>query len=142
MLGFHDLGDFMARIAPMVEADSFVWVVHMRSAGRSFVVPESEIGMSGVSLAVCYAREEDFPAKLLGRVHSDPSTFAHELLHLFGASDKYGVPLSSFPKGSVTRHEIMRLDEDRISQLRVDSLTASELGWPRETKPPDSTDEC
>ena len=54
---------------------------------------------------------------------------AHEVLHLFGASDKYGVPLDSFRSGQVTHRDIMRMDARRLERLRVDPLTASEVGW-------------
>ena len=128
-MGFRDVADLAGSVASRMDADAVVWLIHPRSVGRSFVVPESDTGMIGVSLAICYAREDDFPGPLAGLPFADPSTFAHEILHLFGATDKYGVPLSSFPKGSVTRAEIMRLDESKLSRLRVDPMTAKEIGW-------------
>jgi hypothetical protein len=68
----------------------------------------------------------------------------HEFLHLFGASDKYGTPLATFPRQSVTSRDIMRLDHDRLSRLRIDALTAREIGWisspmPRKENRPAST---
>jgi hypothetical protein len=129
VLGFHDIGDLAANVAGRLGADSIVWFIHPRSTGRSFVVPEKDTGMQGVSLAICYAREDDLPGPLLGSPFADPSTFAHEALHLFGASDKYGVPLSHFPKGSVTGRDMMRLDDERLSRLRIDPATAAEIGW-------------
>lgn len=138
-LGFRDVADLVERTASTCAADVLVWVIHVRSAGRSFVVPESETGMRGVSLAVCYAREDDFPGRLLGAPYSDPATFAHELLHLFGASDKYGVPLSGFPKGEVTGRDVMRLEVETLSRLRIDPATAREIGWPDNAKPPAAT---
>ncbi len=138
-LGFRGLADFASQLVSRVEADALVWVVHVRAAGRSFVISDREVGIPGVSLAICFAREDDFPSRLRGPVQPDPATFAHELLHLFGATDKYGAPISSFPAGSVTRREIMRLDVERLSQLRIDPLTAREIGWPEHAKPPAST---
>lgn len=128
-LGFRDVADLAGSVARRIDADTVVWLIHPRSSGRSFVVPESDTGMRGVSLAICYAREDDFPGPLIGPPYADPSTFAHEVLHLFGASDKYGTPLSSFPKGSVTHSDIMRLDVSKLSKLRIDPMTASEIGW-------------
>ena len=56
---------------------------------------------------------------------------AHELLHTVGATDKYAVPLRSFPPRSVTHREVMRLDETSLLRLRIDPLTAEEIGWLR-----------
>ncbi len=123
------MAELADRVGRRLRADSPVWLIHPRSAGRSFVVPESETGMIGVNLAICYARETEFPERLVGAPFPDPSTFAHELLHLFGASDKYGRPLSSFPKGSVTNRDIMRLEVETLSKLRIDPATAREIGW-------------
>jgi len=85
--------------------------------------------VAGVSLAVCYARDENFPEPLDGPPFTDPVTIVHEVLHLFGASDKYGVPLRSFAPKSVTNREVMRLDENSLIRLRIDPLTAREIGW-------------
>jgi hypothetical protein len=128
-LGFRDVADLAAQVASRVQSDAIVWLIHPRAAGRSFVVPERETGMRGVSLAICYAREDDFPGPLIGPPYADPATFAHEVLHLFGATDKYGVPLSRFPEGTVTGRDIMRMDVENLSRLRVDSATAREIGW-------------
>lgn len=135
-LGFRDVADLVAKTVVAAPVDGLVWVIHVRSTGRSFVVPECDTGMRGVSLAICYAREDDFPGRLVGPPFSDPVTFAHELLHLFGASDKYGVPLASFPKGEVTRLDVMRLEIENLSRLRIDPATAFEIGWPRDVKSP------
>jgi hypothetical protein len=128
-LGFRDTVDLSDRVCSSLRCDALVWLVHPRSAGRSFVVPEVDTGLSGVSLAACFAREDDFPGPLIGPPSADPATFAHELLHLFGASDKYGVPLSAFPAGTVTDRDVMRMEFDRLKQLRIDGATATEIGW-------------
>ena len=60
---------------------------------------------------------------------TDPVTIVHEVLHLFGASDKYGVPLRSFAPGSVTNRDVMRLDETSLLRVQIDPLTAREIGW-------------
>jgi len=129
VLGFHDIGDLARQIADRLQADAVVWFIHPRSVGRSFVVPERDTGMQGINLAICYAREDDLPGPLVGSPFPDPVTFAHEALHLFGASDKYGISLSRFSKGSVTQRDIMRLDQERLPGLRIDPATASEIGW-------------
>ena len=56
-------------------------------------------------------------------------TVAHEFLHLFGATDKYNVSLDAFPRGTVTDRDIMRLTSERLSRLRIDLGTATEVGW-------------
>ncbi len=128
-LSFRDAVAWMAQINPRVEADARVWLLHPRRAGRSLAVPLDETELSGVSLAVCYARETNFPEPLTGSPWADPVTIVHELLHLFGATDKYGVPLRSFPPRSVTVRDIMRLNESSLSRLRIDPRTAWEIGW-------------
>ncbi len=110
---------------------SRVWLLHPRRAGRSLAVPLDDTDLAGVSLAVCYAREANFPEPLTGPPFTDPVTVVHELLHLFGASDKYGVSLRSFPPGTVTSRDVMRLSESSLSRLRIDPATAREIGWGR-----------
>jgi hypothetical protein len=129
-LGFRDAEDWLASINPQIDVDAHVWLLHPRRAGRSMAVPLDQTELFGVSLAVCYAREANVPEPLSGPPFTDPVTIAHELMHLFGASDKYGVPLRSFPRETVSSRDIMRLSESRLSRLRVDRLTASEIGWP------------
>ena len=87
------------------------------------------IAQGATDYAVSYAREANFPEPLRHPPYTDPVTIVHELLHLFGASDKYGVSLRSFPPKSVTTREIMRLDEPSLSRSRIDPLTAAEIGW-------------
>ena len=132
-LGFADGSDLASKVAAALRrdadgVDAIVWILHPRSEGHSFVIGPRE-APPGAALAVCYAREGDFPRPLAGRPFPDPATFVHELLHLFGASDKYNVPLGSFPAGSVTGLDIMRMDVESLSRLRVDPLTAREIGW-------------
>jgi hypothetical protein len=101
-----------------------------RASGQSVAILEEISGIPGVHLAVCYAQEADFAGPLAGPPYLDPVSLVHELLHLFGASDKYGVPLEDFPAGWVTSRDVMRLDEERLGRLRIDRLTAREVGWP------------
>jgi hypothetical protein len=129
-LGAVDAADLVERVAARVEADAVAWLVLIRRAGRSLAVPSGESGLPGVGFASCYAREESFPEPLEGAGRVDPTTVAHELLHLFGAADKYGVPLDAFPSGSLTDRDVMRLEHATLSRLRIDPATALELGWP------------
>lgn len=128
-LGFRDAVDWMAAIRARVQADAVVWLLHPRCAGRSLVVPLDQTELAGVSLAVCYAREASFPEPLSRLPFTDPVTVAHELLHLFGATDKYGRPLRRYPPRSVSSRDIMRLSETRLPRLRIDPITAQEIGW-------------
>jgi hypothetical protein len=128
-LGFMDVADWISQINGRIEADSVVWLFHVRQAGRSFAIPGDLSEIPGVGFAICYAREASFPEPLTGQSRIDPTTVAHELLHLFGASDKYGVALQSFPMGTVGGREIMRLNHDSLSRMTVGRLTAFEIGW-------------
>jgi hypothetical protein len=128
-LGFVDVVDLLGRINPRIDSDARVWLFHLRQSGRSLAIPAAESDVSGVGLVVCFSREASFPEPLVGAGRVDPTTVAHELLHLFGASDKYGVSLGSFAPGSVTSRDIMRLDHDSLYRMTIDPLTASEIGW-------------
>jgi hypothetical protein len=130
-LGFRDAADLVAAVNQRIDADAHVWLVHPLRAGRSLAVPLDHTELAGVSLAVCYAREASFPEPLTKPPYTDPATVAHELLHLFGATDKYGVPLRSFPAQTVTARDVMRLSQTSLSRLRIDPLTAEEIGWTR-----------
>jgi hypothetical protein len=128
-LGFVDVVDLLGRINSRVEGDARVWLIHLRRSGRSLAIPASECDVSGVGLAICFAREASFPEPLPGAGRVDPTTVVHELLHLFGASDKYGVSLGSYPPGWVTSRDVMRLDHQSLSRMTIDPMTASEIGW-------------
>ena len=128
-LGFSDLGELIGSVDPLVDHDLTVWFVHLLREGRSRAVEADRFRFPGARLALCYARESSISSRLVGVPYVDPVTLAHELLHLFGASDKYGTPLRTFPADSVTSRDIMRLDRERLGQLRIDPLTAWEIGW-------------
>jgi hypothetical protein len=134
-LGFQDAVAMIAEVNPRLAGDTRVWLLHPRQAGHSLAVPLDDTPLAGVSLAVCFAREASFPEPLGTPPFTDPVTIVHELLHLFGATDKYAVPLRSFPPRSVTSHEIMRLDETSLLRVRIDPLTAEEIGWLTRERP-------
>jgi hypothetical protein len=128
-LGFRDAVDFVQEVAARLPGATPAWLLHLRLAGRSFAVPLDRTELDGVGLAFCHARQANFTEPLIRPPAPRAAVLAHEVLHLFGAQDKYGWPLSHFPPRSVTRRDVMRLDTERLSELRVDPLTAGELGW-------------
>ncbi|WP_435010128.1 hypothetical protein P12x_001357 [Tundrisphaera lichenicola] len=128
-LGFTDVVGLFREINPRIESDAKVWLFHLRRRGRSHAIPAAEGDISGVGLAICYSRESSFPEPLDGRGRVDPTTVAHELLHLFGATDKYGSSLSSYPTNAVGHRDVMRLSYDALGRMTIDSMTASEIGW-------------
>jgi len=128
-LGFRDATDMVEEIASRLPGARCAWFLHIRRGGRSLAIPHDLTALQGVCLAVCYAREASFTEPVVKVPGPDPVTFVHELLHLFGATDKYGVPLSVFPSAAVTAYDVMRLDRTRLARLRVDPLTAAEIGW-------------
>ncbi|MDG3004094.1 hypothetical protein [Paludisphaera mucosa] len=128
-LGFRDAVDFVQEVAARLPGATVAWLLHLRLAGRSYAVPLDRTELDGVSLAFCHARQANFTEPLIRPPVPRAGVLAHEVMHLFGAEDKYGWPLSRFPPGSVTRRDVMRLESERLSELRVDPLTAGELGW-------------
>ena len=129
-LGFTDASDLYSQINARLDVNESAWLIHPRQSGRSFALPHEISAWDGLSLANCYPAEANLPSQIYGEPRVDPITVVHELLHLFGATDKYGRSLTSFRQGTVTGNEVMRLDERRLSRLRIDPLTARELGWP------------
>jgi hypothetical protein len=135
-LGFSGIADLVERAGQRIEADWTVWLLHPRSEGRSHAIAADVTPLPGTILAVCYAREDNFRSRLRGAPAVDSVTVAHEILHLFGASDKYGASLASFPRGQVTGADIMVLDQRSLARMRVDPLTAYEVGWPSNEQRP------
>jgi hypothetical protein len=128
-LGFHDLADLVGEVDGRVDHDATVWMVFLMRSGRSSAIGSTDFLSPGVELILCYGREATASEPLVGLPFVDPVTLAHELMHNFGATDKYGTSLKEFPTGSVTERDIMRLDTERLGKLRVDPLTAMEIGW-------------
>lgn len=129
-LGFRDAVDFVQEVAARLPGATVAWLLHLRLAGRSYAVPLDRTDLEGVSLAFCHARQANFTEPLIRPPVPRAAVLAHEVLHLFGAQDKYGWPLSHFRPGGVTDRDVMRLESERLPDLRVDPLTATELGWP------------
>jgi hypothetical protein len=128
-LRFHGVAEWIDRIGSRIQPDATIWILHVRSAGRSHAIPELLTPLPGRHLAVCYARYADFPSPLIGPASVDSLTYAHEILHLFGATDKYKMPLSRFRHGTVSDRDIMRLSQPTLARSRIEGLTASEIGW-------------
>jgi hypothetical protein len=129
VLGFADLADLDHQLVDRLPCDGHAWLVHLRRAGRSFAIGVDRATLPGVPIAVCYAREASFSEPLRSPPFVDPVTLIHELLHLFGATDKYGIAFDRFPPGEVTSRDVMLLATNALSRLRVDPLTAREIGW-------------
>jgi hypothetical protein len=129
--GFRDAVDLVRTVEGHLATDAAVWLVHPLRCGVSRAFPHDREGaiLPGVSLAVCYVREAPFPEPLKGPATTDPVTVVHEMLHLFGATDKYGHALKSYAPRAVTGREVMRLSVTRLERLQVDPLTALEIGW-------------
>ncbi len=128
-LGCRDATDLVQRIAARLPGSRCAWFLHIRRGGRSLAIAHDITELQGVCLAVCYAREASFTEPVVKAPGPDPVTFVHEFLHLFGATDKYGVPLRAFPRATVTAGDVMRLDRTRLARLQIDPLTAAEIGW-------------
>jgi len=128
-LEFEGIADLALRLDRRLAGDRVVWLIFPKAAGRSHAIDAMATLLPGTAFAICYAAYADFPAPLNGPPVPSSTTLAHELMHLFGASDKYERSLDDFPTGSVTRRDIMRLDLSTLRQIRVDPLTAVEIGW-------------
>ena len=88
-LGFRDAQDMIARINARVEADQCVWLIDPPQAGRSIAIPLESTEVDGVSLALCYAREANFPEPLRVWMDNAPGYIGpDEVLHLFGATTR------------------------------------------------------
>jgi hypothetical protein len=128
-LGFAGVADWVETIGPRLDADQTIWLIHPRSAGRSHAIPPGQAPLPRSAFAVCFAGEANFPSRLTGSAKPDSATYAHEILHLFGASDKYGAEPDRFDPADVTERDIMRLAFRSLGHMRVDRLTAAEIGW-------------
>lgn len=137
-LGLHDFPTLVAALSRRMEADHVVWFLHSLSQGQSHFLDERHTGVPGLQLATCYTREGEPSGPSLGPVFSDPVTYAHEFLHAFGATDKYGGSTRRYPRGEVSEHEIMLLRHKALALLRIDSLTAREIGWLLTGPPPEA----
>jgi hypothetical protein len=128
-LGFRDLVDLVEGVRPVFMPARPVWLLHLRAAGTSMAVSPDVTPIPGLSLAICYAREANFPEPLAGPPFTDPIGVVHEVLHLFGATDKYDCSLARFPRGEVTERDVMVEGVSSLTRLRIDRLTAREIGW-------------
>jgi hypothetical protein len=132
-LGFADIVRFFGHIERSIDADSWAVLFHPREAGRSYALPAKLSLHPCVELVVCYPQHAVLRGEVEGPLRPSPAVYAHEVLHLFGASDKYDtISLKDFPSRSVTDRDIMRCRNWRLKRLRIDPLTAAEIGWPTE----------
>jgi hypothetical protein len=101
-LGFRDFPTLAAVIAARLGADHVVWFLHNLSQGQSHYLDPAHTGVPGLRVAACYAREDEPATHWAGPVFADPATYVHELLHAFGATDKYGGSTRRYPRGEVS----------------------------------------
>lgn len=111
------------------DASAVVWIFHPLRQGQPYALATDHSPIAGVALAVCPALDDSQSGPLLGEAAPDSATYAHELLHLFGATDKYGTALSRFDRSMVSSRDVMRDGFGSLSAMRIDALTARELGW-------------
>ncbi len=129
-LGFRDLPTLVACLNdPLADDVAVVWMIHSLSQGQSHYLDATETEVPGLRLAVCYVHEELPDAPWRGPIFADRVTIAHELLHAFGATDKYQASTTRYPRGAVSEWEVMLLHHKALGRLRVDPLTAREIGW-------------
>lgn len=104
-----------------VKVDNCCLMVHVLELVRTYAVP-TRVGMAnavtrGVEYCVCAA-------------HAGSGSYAHEILHLFGADDFY----AEFHKRLQNyRHEFLKgsimFSCESLESVRVDELTAQNIGW-------------
>ncbi len=128
--GLGDPVAFAARLRNRINADVVLLVLVPDRLGRSYaMVDRPPLAIRGVSYIVCYPGYAPLEDTRRGPVNLERATVAHEILHAFGAEDKYDRSLDDFPPGLVDRSEIMRMDSTRLKDLRIGPLTAMEIGW-------------
>jgi uncharacterized membrane protein len=127
--GFDDLIHCLSCFRDRLNPSSVVPFIHLRQAGRSHATVARELPVPPPGIAVCYADYADFPEPLERGVQADALTYAHEMLHLFGASDKYGFGARAFDRSQVSERDVMLLAENQLVRTRIDPMTAGEIGW-------------
>lgn len=98
-----------------------VLVVHISKIFRSFACPTY----------VALKPNSNLPEFCVVSSHESPAVYAHEMLHLFGADDYYSEFSSIMQKyrSEFLSHSIMFNARISLDDLRVDGLTAQNVGW-------------
>lgn len=124
----HAPGEHLAHLRKAHEADSALFALHVDKSALSYNLA-SYLNIAeefSAERMICFSRYPD------GRETAD-ATYAHEILHLFGAGDLYfpydpdgnrkRAAESKFP-----RDVMLRVDYD-ISRLNAGEFTAFRVGW-------------
>lgn len=79
--------DVIEKVKKKYETDSVGFIVFLNGAGVSFAQPyiSKDYGKGYKEFATIYLQDGDSG----GEEHENPATYAHEILHLFGAIDLY-----------------------------------------------------
>ena len=128
----YDIGSLLERY----NADNYAFIMHINKPGRSYAQPISyeyrdwfayKYGELTPEFCVIFNRNR------LTLRETVPHTYAHEVLHLFGAIDLY------YPNNPLDERfqlaleyapdEIMRRLHDDISRNTISNLTAYLIGW-------------
>ncbi len=115
---------------------AFRWAL-MKKSGSVEIIPVFLLNKGGIS----YARNNYIVGPVEAAEHAvvfsdseygtrnQSATFAHELLHLYGAEElympaqRYALSVDLYP------HDIMCLETRNLSKLKIDGFTAYTLGW-------------
>ncbi len=115
---------------------AFRWALTEKSGGAE-IIPIFLINKSGVS----YARNVYIVGKVTQAEHAvvfsksqegprnQAPTFAHELLHLYGAEELY-IPVKRYNLAkNLYQNDIMCLETRNLEKLKIEGFTAYALGW-------------
>jgi hypothetical protein len=113
-------GDAVAYSSEARQLDGCCLMVHVPYHSGSYALPD-RLGL-----------QLDLPVEwCLVTVHAMAGVMAHELLHLFGADDHYWsrTDFEHEAKRSLIGRSVMFNPEQPLSELRVDGVTAQNIGW-------------
>ncbi len=105
--------------------ENSVMLFHVNTAGRSFSVPCKKNRGEYYEYALMY--HSDY-----GEFKSCAASYAHELLHAFGAVDLYNETLTARGDSLAALYfsgDIMRIVPDNLLYASVGALTAKLVGW-------------
>lgn len=122
-IDFEDMQHYAHTFQEEEKAENWITFFHVQVAGRSYAFDSTAI--TPIEFLVCFSEYADTPErKTLHTIRPDPREYAHEILHLFGAKDKY----ETSDKHPLT--DIMnRLDKFSLELLSISKPTAQEIRW-------------
>ncbi len=109
----------------LYSGDNSVILLHVNASGRSFSAPYKKNRGEYYEYSLMY--HSDF-----GTYRACAATYAHELLHAFGAVDLYSETLTEYGEalaGLYFENDIMRSVPDNLAYAKVGALTAKLVGW-------------